>query len=433
VTFPDGTRAQYEYRPDGGRVVHYSTGVVTTESGTGRIVAERLPDGTVLNAFDRDGRAIGGTAPGGGQLRLRQPLDAPALPPGAPAVVDPGGPVVRQVTANGTVFDGFDGQGRPTSGVSPEGNRFTMTYDAKGDAFQQFANGPGAKPSAAGPVVQQVTAGGTVFDGFDGQGRPTSGASPGGARFTTTYDPKADSSQRPASSGAGQPTPAGLGLPPGAPDAAVRDAPAGGGAPTSGALPDGTPYTTTYDAKGDSFQHFADGSTVEYSPTGRVIQQVALDGTVVDGFDGQGRPTSGTLPDGSRFTTTYDAKGDTFQHFADGTTVASDPNGHPLKTWTAEGAEITWSVDVPALANAAARVATEQQLIANSARSLYAIFTQLEGIWTGPAGQTLHPLAGSFQTITDELVALLDDAAKRMRTAYQNYVSTEATNTSNLQ
>jgi YD repeat-containing protein len=102
VTFPDGTRARYQYQPDGGRVVHYSTGVVTTEDGAGRILAERLPDGTVLNAFDREGRPIGGTAPGGRPLRLQQPIDASAMPPGVPAVVDPAGPVVRQVTADGT-------------------------------------------------------------------------------------------------------------------------------------------------------------------------------------------------------------------------------------------------------------------------------------------------------------------------------------------
>ncbi len=50
---------------------------------------------------------------------------------------------------------------------------------------------------------------------------------------------------------------------------------------------------------------------------------------------------------GTHFTTTYDAKGDTYQHFADGTTVEYDPNGHPLKTWTPDGTEITWAVDLP--------------------------------------------------------------------------------------
>jgi YD repeat-containing protein len=371
VTFPDGTRARYEYEPDGGRVVHYSTGVVTAEDRAGRVLAERLPDGKVLTSFDSKGRPIGRTASGGQPLRAQQPVDGTALPPGVSAVVDPGGKTVRQVTSDGAEFDG--------------------------------------------------------------QGSPTSVSSPGGAQSTTTYDAKGDSSQQPSDSRAVQPSPGGHAVPPVAPGAAAPDKSTQADIPTSGTTPDGMHFTTTYDAKGDAFEHLADGTTVEYSPTGEVIRQVAPDGTVIDGFDGQGRPTSGATADGTHFTTTYDAKGDTFQHFGDGTTVEYDPQGHPLTTWTAEGAEITWAVDLPALANAATRVATEQQVISNAASSLSAAFTRVEGIWDGPAGATLVPLASTFNTVTDQLVALLDDAVNRMRTAYQNYVSTETTNTSNLQ
>jgi hypothetical protein len=174
-------------------------------------------------------------------------------------------------------------------------------------------------------VVRQVTADGTVFDGFDDQGRPTSGV-------------------------------AGDGM--------------------------------TYDATGAAFQQFTDGGPAQPMPGGPVVQQIAADGTVVDGFDDQGRPTSGIRPDGSRFTTTYDAQGDTYQHFGDGTTVEYDPNGRPLRTWTAEGVEITWVVDLAALANATARVAVEQQVIANAARSLHAAVDSIQAVWSGPAGDT---------------------------------------------
>lgn len=164
-----------------------------------------------------------------------------------------------------------------------------------------------------------------------------------------------------------------------------------------------------------------------------MARQVTADGTVIDGFDGQGRPTSGTTPDGTRFTTTYDAKGDSFEHTADGTTVEYDKYGHPLKTWTAEGTEITWAVDLPALAAAAGRVAVEQQVIENAVRSLQAVFTSIEGIWSSPAGDSLPPLVSAFNGVTDKLVTLLGDAVNRMKTAYQNYVSTEGINASNLQ
>jgi YD repeat-containing protein len=554
VTFPDGTQARYEYMPDGGRVVSYSTGVVTTEDPWGHLLTERLPDGTVLTSFDSDGRSLG-TVPEGGAPEPRPVRGAVAQPAGVSAddprlayrdrtMVNPAAPAARQVTADGTVYDGFDDQGRPTSGVTPSGSRFSQTYDAKGDSFQHLPDGTTVESSPAGKVVKQVAPDGTVFDGFDGQGRPTSGmsadgrrftitydakgdsfehlsdgttvqsppdrravnqvtaegttfdgqggptsgTSSGGSRFTNTYDAKGNSFEHPSDGTAVRSSPdqravnqvtaegatfggfAGQGGPtsgtssggsrftntsdakgdsfqhPSA-GAPAQSSPAGNagnqvtaegttfdgqGRPTSGTLPDGTHYSVTYDAKGDSFQHMPDGTTVEYSPTGKVIKQVAPDGTMIDGFDGQGRPTSGTSADGTHFTTTYDAKGDSFQHLSDGTTIEYDKNGHPIKTWTAQGAEISWAVDVPALANAASRVAVEEELIKDAVRSLQATFTNLESIWTGPAGASLPPLVRGFNNATDRLVALLDDSVRRMRTAYQNYVSTESTNASNL-
>jgi hypothetical protein len=153
------------------------------------------------------------------------------------------------------------------------------------------------------------------------------------------------------------------------------------GRPTSGVAGDGM----TYDATGAAFQQFTDGGPAQPMPGGPVVQQIAADGTVVDGFDDQGRPTSGILPDGSRFTTTYDAQGDTYQLFGVGTTVEFDPNGRPLRTWTAEGVEITWVVDLAAVANATARVAVEQQVIANAARSLYAAVDSIQARDRGPS------------------------------------------------
>jgi hypothetical protein len=39
----------------------------------------------------------------------------------------------------------------------------------------------------------------------------------------------------------------------------------------------------------------------------------------------------------------------------------------------------------------------------------------------------------NFNSVTDNLMAVLDDAISQMNTAYQNYLSTEAANTKNLQ
>jgi YD repeat-containing protein len=430
VTFPDGTQARYAYEPDGGRVVHYSTGVVTTEDKAGNILAERLPNGTVLTAQGSQGQPIGGAARGG-QLPGAQQMVATAAMPSqdGTTVVDPAGKPVRQITADGTVYDQFDAQGRPTSGITPDGSRFTITYDAKGDAFELFADGQPARPAPARRVVQQVAPDGTVFNGMNSNGRPTSGVSPGGGRFTVTYQPKADSTAGATDRPATRSSSGGQALPPAAPDTA---APGSAGRPTSGTLPDGTRYTVTYDAKGDAFQHLSNGTTVEYSPSGKIIKETTPDGTVFDSFDGNGRPTSGTTADGTHFTTTYDAKGDTFQHFSDGTTVEYDGSGHPIKTWTPDGKEITWAVDLPALEAAARTVSAEHDSIQHTSFNLKNLFTMMEGEWKGPAGATLEPLATAFNGISDTLLALLADAVSRMKKAHENYVAAESTNTKNL-
>jgi YD repeat-containing protein len=492
VTFPDGTRARYEYQPDGGRVVRYSTGVVTTEDGTGRLLTERLPDGTLYNSFDSQGRPNGGTLPDGDPFQQRYTPEGPVRqPPGVPAIVDPGGQPVRQVTADGTTLDGFDGQGRPTSGVTPAGDRFTITYDAQGDSFQHFADGSTVEFSPGGMVLSQVTADGTTFDGFDGQSRPTSGLTANGDRFTITYDAQGDSFQHFSDGSTVEFSPGGKVLSQVTADGTTFDGFDGQGRPNSGTSPDGTRFTITYDAQGDSFQHFSDGTTVEYSPGGKVLSQVTADGTTFDGFDSQGRPTSGTLPDGTHFTITYDAEGDSFQHFSDGTTVEYsssgavikeitadgttydsfdsqgrptsgtsadgthftitydaegdvfehfddgsttefDSHGTPIKTWNADGTEITWAVDLPALDAAASGVAAQAAIIENNVQSLKLVFNTIESIWESPAGMSLGPLVNTFNMVTDGLVELLNEAVTRMRIAYQNYTSTESTNANNL-
>jgi YD repeat-containing protein len=238
---------------------------------------------------------------------------------------------------------------------------------------EKLSDGSVIETDPGGRTVRQVTPDGTVFTNFDGSGRPTRGVLPGGGAFTMTYD-----------------------------------------------------------AQGDVFQHLSDGSTVETDAHGHVIRQTTADGTVFSSFDGQGRPTQGTMADGTHFTITYDAHGDTFQHFNDGTVVETDPNGRTIQTWLPDGTQITWAVDLPALQTATGQVSAEHTQMHEAIFILKSVFNDVENMWDSPAGMTLHPLVDTFKTVTDSLMTLLEDAINRMRSAYQNYVNTENTNTHNL-
>src|SRR5207253_2020771 len=139
----------------------------------------------------------------------------------------------------------FDGQGRPTGGVTANGSEFSLTYDAGGGAVQRFHDGSVVETTPSGSVAREVTPDGTTYTRFDDQGRPTGGVTANGSEFSLTYD-----------------------------------------------------------ASGGAVQRFHDGSVVETTPSGSVAREVTPDGTTYTRFDDQGRPTAGVTAAGSEFSLT---------------------------------------------------------------------------------------------------------------------------------
>jgi WXG100 family type VII secretion target len=91
----------------------------------------------------------------------------------------------------------------------------------------------------------------------------------------------------------------------------------------------------------------------------------------------------------------------------------------------------TFTVDLAALNDAIGQVSAERDTIQGGVATLRATFQDIESEWKSPAGTSFLTLTTTFNTITDRLMTVLEDAIDRMRTAHQNYATTEEQNTGN--
>jgi uncharacterized protein YukE len=89
-------------------------------------------------------------------------------------------------------------------------------------------------------------------------------------------------------------------------------------------------------------------------------------------------------------------------------------------------------VDLTALDHAIHRVSAERDVIHGGVHSLRSTFRNVEDHWQCPSGDSFVSLATNFNGVTDELLAVLDDAIGKMRAAYNNYYATEVANTNNM-
>jgi uncharacterized protein YukE len=92
-----------------------------------------------------------------------------------------------------------------------------------------------------------------------------------------------------------------------------------------------------------------------------------------------------------------------------------------------------WSVDLPALHDAITQVSAQHQSISNQFVSIQRTFHNIEYDWSSPAGNNFLEATTNFNKVAVSLLTVLEDAIGRMKTSYQNYLTTEATNTQNLQ
>jgi len=93
----------------------------------------------------------------------------------------------------------------------------------------------------------------------------------------------------------------------------------------------------------------------------------------------------------------------------------------------------SFMVDLAALSTAIDQVSGQRDVMHDGIQSIRSTFSNIEDHWRSPAGNSFVGATTNFNSVTDNLMAVLDESINMMRTAYQNYASTEGTNTQNLQ
>jgi hypothetical protein len=176
----------------------------------------------------------------------------------------------------------------------------------------------------------------------------------------------------------------------------------------------------------------------------RTINGVQVYGTVQDGTFISEDGTIIVLPDGTVLTGTLDPNTGIFTA-SNGADYFLGENGVVPATPESDGSyELpdgsvvmtpqAWSVDLPQLADAITQVSTQRDLIRDTYQnSIVTTFNTIEEEWQSPASATFTLARFNFDVVAVNLLEVLDDAISRMQVAYQNYLSTETTNTGNLQ
>ncbi|MEU7841633.1 hypothetical protein AB0B39_11715, partial [Micromonospora sp. NPDC049114] len=79
---------------------------------------------------------------------------------------DDDGRVVREELPDGTVFDRFTADGRPTHGTLPDAGEVSISYGGGGGSTWSYADGTVVQRNAAGDVTYERTGDGASFDAF---------------------------------------------------------------------------------------------------------------------------------------------------------------------------------------------------------------------------------------------------------------------------
>jgi len=93
---------------------------------------------------------------------------------------------------------------------------------------------------------------------------------------------------------------------------------------------------------------------------------------------------------------------------------------------------LEFMVDLQTLNDAIFQVSLQQGIIETEFGTIQQTFSSIEDDWQSPAGDSFVAATITFNLAATNLLTVLGDAIQRMKTAYQNYSSTETTNTQNL-
>ncbi|MET7962657.1 RHS repeat domain-containing protein, partial [Micromonospora zamorensis] len=266
---------------------------------------------------------------------------------------DSNGHPVRQQLPDGTVFDGFTAEGKPTHGILPGNQDVSITYRGDGSSTWSYADGTKVSRDSSGALTYQSTSDGASFDRFTADGRPTHGSVPGAdgqpaQAVDITYGGDGSSSWTYADGTKVDRNAAGDITHETTSDGASFDRFTPDGRPTHGSVPgaDGQPAQSvdiTYGGDGSSTWTYADGTKVSRDSSGALTHQTTSDGASFDRFTADGRPTHGSVPgaDGQPaqdVSIAYGGDGSSTWTYADGTKVSRDSSGALTHQTTSDGA-----------------------------------------------------------------------------------------------
>ncbi|MFF5173266.1 hypothetical protein ACFY3U_11580, partial [Micromonospora sp. NPDC000089] len=394
-------------------------------------------DGTVFDRFDGDNRPIHGIVDG--QLvSISYGTDGEStwtFGDGSGLVRNADGDLVRQTTADGTVFDRFDGDNRPVHGLV-DGQPVSISYGGNGESTWTYSDGSALVRNADGNAVRQTTPDGTVFDQFDGDNRPTHGVLPArdgqpAQDVSITYGPdgsntwtygdgtviKRDGADKLTSMQS---------------DGWTFETFDDQDRPTAGTeAGTGKTVKVVYAKDGSSVWTYSDGSIVTRDANGELLT-MQTNGWTYDEFDSEGRPTHGYDRDGKTVDIRYTADGLVESTFGGGNVMVTDSDGNPIYQ-IVNGEKAEYAVEIPKLGAAIKKIEGERDLIEGELDKLKSWFENVVGgAWMSPSGTKYQELSKDMVKLTTDTRALLDDAILAMQKSYDTYVGAEGTNLKNL-
>ncbi|MEU7841630.1 hypothetical protein AB0B39_11700 [Micromonospora sp. NPDC049114] len=434
-----GQGVDISYNGDGGSVWTYGDGTTVTRNADGDVVRQVTADGAVFDRFTADGKPTHGTV-GGQGVDIAYNGDGSSVwtyaGDGARVFRSADGTVVRQELADGSVYDQFNPDGKPTHGTVG-GQAVSISYASDGTSIWTYeGDGTRVYRDPDGNVTKQILADGTTYDSFDADGRPVHGTVPArdgqpAQEVSVIYAPDGSSTWKYGDgtvlkrNGAGDVTL----MQSGGWTFAAFDSQ---GRPTAGKEDDGdNTVKIVYAQDGSAVWTYSDGTIVTRDANGDV-KTMQSNGWTYDEFDAGGRPTHGYDGKGNTVDITYKADGIIESKFGDGTVVGTDKDGKPIYQ-IVNGERADYAVEIPKLGAAIKTIAGERDMIESNLRTMKLFFEEMIGtVWVSPSGAKYQELVKDMGKLTTDTKGLLDDAILAMQKSYDNYVGAEGTNTQNL-
>jgi WXG100 family type VII secretion target len=94
--------------------------------------------------------------------------------------------------------------------------------------------------------------------------------------------------------------------------------------------------------------------------------------------------------------------------------------------------EAEFEVDLGKMHGAIGSLKSDSAAIKGLLAQIGTKFSSAQSAWQSPSGATFAQTQAWFKRSAQDLQDLLDEASRRLNSAYQNYVATEHTNTGNM-